>query len=214
MAFTVAEMMKEAREVYLNDTPVGDIFNDDVLMPFARRAFDELNSKLARIGHQVTETVSADLILSAGTKELAIPADCLEPVSLEERSGGSGNDDDFRLMTKDRDISSGMPQQVLGSWDYAQNKLVFRGATTDRALRLRYIRFLPALLTPTQEPVVLNSKSYLSARTAALAAGHIGANPEKAAYIMLDANDALDDLMGIAINAEQSSPTRRRPFRR
>lgn len=213
--FTVADVCKEARQVYLVDTEVGEIFTDDVLIPFVVRAFDELNSKLARIGHQIVESTMVSVRMPAGENYILTPAaDMLEPLTAWERAWGSGSEDDWRMMTRERNRSWRSAQEELGGWDWHQNRFATYSSTTDRDIRISYLRFLPALTSVAIQPAVLNSKSFLSARTAALAAGHIGGNPEKAAYIQLDANDSYDDLVGIWINAEQATPVRRRPFRR
>lgn len=213
-SFTMAEVYQEARQVYLVDTLTGEIFTDDVLNPFGIRAVDELNLKLGRVGHQVAERTEVSIPILAGIKELIPPAELLEPISLEERDAGSSNEDEWREMTRERMMPSASPSQTLGAWDWSFNLFKFRGALTDREVKIRYLRMaITGGLNPTTQ-VNLFCKSFLSARVAALAAGHIGGNAEKAAYIQKDADDSIDDLIGISVNSEQSTPVRRRPFRR
>lgn len=213
MPTTVLEILDEARNVYLNDSG-SELFTNSVLIPFAKRAYDELQNKLALNGHQIGEEVSATIDVPANTLIMpSLPSDLIEPIKLYERADGSVLENDWVLMTKERILEIGDPQNTLAVWDWRENEIKFRGCTTAREVKLIYAKFQASIVDPNTSLPVINCKPFLSARVAALAAGHIGGNAERAAYIQLDVVAALNDMLGISIKADQSTPVRRQPFR-
>lgn len=213
MPTTVLEILDEARNVYLNDSGA-ELFTNAVLVPFAKRAYDELQNKLALNGHQVGEEVSAAIDVPANTTVMpSLPSDLIEPIKLYERPDGSASEDDWVLMEKQLNLQPEGAIEVLGVWDWRENEVKLRGATVAREVRLIYTKFQAAIVDQSTSLPVINCKPFLSARVAALAAGHIGGNAERAAYIQLDAKAALDDLLGISVKGDQGTPVRRQPFR-
>jgi hypothetical protein len=213
MPTTVQEVLDEARQVYLNDAAV-DIFTNGLLLPFAKRAYDELQNKLALNGHQIAEEVSATIDVPANTLVMpSLPTYLIEPTSLEERADGSVSNADWAAMDKVDELPLIAPGDTLRFWRWQENEIKLVGSVQAREVRLKYTKFQAAIIDVSTSMPIINCKPYLSARVAALAAGHIGGNKERAMACQADAENALSDLLGISTKGEQNLGVRRRPFR-
>jgi hypothetical protein len=77
-----------------------------------------------------------------------LPSDMLYPTKLWERLTGSN--DSFQPMTQPQDGLRGGQQGVtLGQWEWRNDNLNFRGATTVRDVRMRYYCALPTFFSQT-----------------------------------------------------------------
>src|SRR5690606_2389933 len=102
--------------------------------------------------------------------------------------------------------------QHLRVWTWREEQIYFLGATMDREIRIRYVKSLDAL-TLGSTVAITNALTVLAARTAALAARHIGENPTRASELDADAAFNLDTFIVTSIRQNQGLPTRRRRSR-
>jgi len=215
MAFTAQTPLDEAKAL-LNDV-AGTNYTDAVLLPFIQKAYRELQVKMLKAGLQQANEVSASITVPAGITVLSdgalLPIDLLIPVSIHERGSTSER---WSLMTEETWEPSREQATSLGVWAFREEEIKFVGATTDRLIYIKYKKYLPGLDAAGVALKILDSTTFLAARTAAIAALVVGHNPTRAAALNDDAVVAWEDLKGTRVKARQSNPVRRRvnPFRR
>jgi len=210
MADTAQQVVEEAQAL-LND--IGAVFYSfDSLLPYLNKAYRELQDYYNLHGLKTTVDVSALILVPAGAVALlAPPADLLRPIALWERTPGTP--EQFTEM----DERSWEPEETqtnhLRIWTWREEVVYFRGATSDREIRIRYVKSLGALTGVGSFIGITNSKSALACRTAALGARYIGENPTRAEELDSDTSMALDRLIVTAIRQNQGLPARRRRTR-
>lgn len=211
MPQTVADVHTEARAL-LNDSPA-DIFTDVVLLPFTKKAYQEVQDELALNG--LTEVYEGDYTVdvSAGTKIVAIPSDFIQAIELYEK-GLLRPDNEYILMNEGVFDPSTVQGQILGQWYYAENEIKVPGATAARTVKMKYVKFLSALVSTVSSIPVINSSAYIAARVAAIAAFSIGGNAERGKIHQMDANVRMEKLIATAVRRSQSQGTSRQPYRR
>ena len=101
----------------------------------------------------------------------------------------------------------------LQVWAWLEGEIKLNGATGTTLVRIRYFKSLTAPTGGASTLAILDSETFLAARTASLAAAVIGANLEKAAVLQQDASAALANLLSTAVKGRQNQPVRRRKFR-
>jgi hypothetical protein len=209
----ISDVFDKARSV-LNDTLVvgGTIYNDAALLPFVKIANDELGDYLLTNGVTVQKQIIEDIPVLAGIKELTLPANIINPITLYEKAVGAPDADYARM--NERAWEPNTPQaNTLILWVWRNQKVLFNGATTDRMVRLDYNRLLADIVDEDTLVEVIGSSNFLSFRTGALGARHIGENPIKANELDLEAIRFRDNLLQIGVRKNQSIRGRRRPFR-
>jgi len=210
MPDTASQVIEESQGL-LNDLP-GTFYTFDSLLPYLNKAYRELQDYYNLHGLKTTVDVSA-LILVPATADSLInpPADMLRPITLSERTPGSV--EQFTEMDERSWEPEEVPTTHLRIWTWREETVFFRGATADRELRIRYVKSLSALSGAGSFIGIMNAKSALSARTAALGARYIGENPTRADELDSETGRALDRLIVTAIRQSQGLPTRRRRTR-
>lgn len=213
---TVNNVVSEAQSM-LND--VGQsLFTLAILLPFINKAYDELQNDLIDNGVQVLNEISATLSITAGTTTInpqsVIGTNFVEPVRLQERDGASTNEDDWVDMDEQDWEPSEAQQTVLGVWVWREQQINFRGATTDRDVRVFYHKALSVFTVGGDAVGIERAKTFLAARTAALAAGLIGENWSRAEALQADADKHKEILLSIYAKKRQNIPKRRRALRR
>lgn len=196
----------------LNDAG-NTLFTDDALLPFTKKAYQEMQDELTANGISDTvEETDAVISVTAGTKTLTLPNDFLQPLTLWER--GVGEPDTALVEMIEKPIPPDYEQtSVLGIWEFREEQVKFGGATADRAVKMKYIKFSAQITDVNSTIPILNCETFIAARTAAIAAFVIGGNPERAEALNQDADKALKRVVNIAVKRNQSQPTRRIPFR-
>lgn len=210
MAFTIADI-RDRILAKLND-PNQDEFTDDILLPHAKEAADELQTTLELNGILVLEKKSAAIVVPIGTTQMGIllPTDMLEPQILKERL--SGSTDMYQDMIPRQWEPEILPTDSLRYWTYREQDIFFVGATTDRQVHIHYIKRLINLVSVNTPIPVNNAEQFMVNRTAALAADFQGENETRAMKLNKDADDNIEQLIGIGIKNKQGTRTRRRPF--
>lgn len=210
MAYTAQEPLDEAKGL-LND-PSGHIYTDARMIPLLQKAYRELQNKMMLNGLPVLKEVSSVVDVTAGTVALGdgsgLPSDFIYPIELEERADGSS--ELFQGMTE-REWEPEIEQTTyLRFWNFREEEIKFVGATTDREVRIKYMKGLTRI-TATSTPIpIIGATPYLAARAAALAAQFIGENPSRASDLNGDAAMQRDDLIALLVKRRQGLPVRRR----
>lgn len=196
-------------------------------LPYLNMAFDELQEAFALNNIPVTDETTAVIVISVGTKLIRpvdgigsgaapnLPTDLIEIQGLYERL--SGSNDPFVPMTQREFLPHALddlPVEALQYWTWEGQQIRFIGATTPRDVKIDYIKSLfPDGLTDQNTIIgLINAKSFLYYRTAALCSQFIGENKTRADDLNSFALLAIDRVVGLAVKGKQSIMTRRRPF--
>lgn len=198
-------------QAHLNDVGA-TLWTDAVLLPFLKAAHRIMQQKLSLNGLPVLREASALITVTAGSVDLGTnqPTDLVEPKKMEERPSGSS--DLFSAMdelTWELNITA---VENLRYWTWREEKIVFPAATTNRQVRLYYIKGLTLPTSGAVEIGFINGENFLGPATAALAARSVGATSDYEELMEL-ALGCLTDVIRRNVRALQSIPTKRRPYR-
>ena len=207
-----------------NDT-AQSVYTDAACLPYLNIALDELQEYFELNNIPVTNDVSAVLNVLLGTSVIsftsspALPSDLIEIQRLWESPEGENA---YVPMTRKEfiphNLETGTAINRFGVWAWVEQQIKLIAANVDIDLKLDYIKSIFA--TPIAigavgvDLPIINCKTFLGYRTAALCAHFIGANKTRADELNGFATIALDRTLGIATKGRQSIQTRRRPFRR
>lgn len=183
-----------------------------VLLPCLQSAYDELETLLNIAEVPLQKKRSAVITVEIGDTELdEYPADFIEPIKLEERNMGST--DLYAPMTRTEWDINAVPGPVLGYWDYRDNKILFLGATTDRDVRVYYVRSLTPLSSSSINIEIPQAKNFLAFRTAQIAINDIGNMPTKAESFQAEIDEAKDKLIRRLLKNTQGLGVRRMGYK-
>lgn len=216
-----------ASEVYTNvralcNDMVTSMFTNAVLQPYLNMAMDDLRVRFEQYNIPVTNETRKEITIPAGTSELifnavspapSLPSNLIEPIALWERT--SGMSEDYVPMTRVRFLPPYETEtNQLIYWEWAGQKIKFIASNIDEEIRIDYIKNIFSPITDDDDQIdVINTKSFLQYRTAALAARFIGENPDRSNELNQTAALELDAVLSIGIKGGQAIATRRRPFR-
>jgi len=218
-----SEVMDRAASL-LNDT-AKNIYTYAAQLPYLNIAVQELQEEFELSNIPVTEETSAIIWVAAGVSAITynaagtpqnptLPSDMVEPAQLWERQHGI---DPFIPMTKRdyiphylEDIES--EQFIYFVWQDQQIR--FLPAVQDNDIKIDYIKQLFNIITDQNTQInIINSRTFLEYRTAALCAEFIERNLTSAQGLNNYAIMGMDRAKGIGIKGKQTIVTRRRPFR-
>jgi hypothetical protein len=217
--FTAAVVMDQAA-VYNND-PSKTIYTYAKQIPLLNGALQELQEIFELNDIPVTQvTSSPPLSVPIGTSVIgfgttpALPSDLVEPKLVWERPL---NLNPYVPMNK----VDFLPQQLAGVpinqfiwYVWQKQQIEVLPATQINEIKIEYVRFLFATIAASTDTLsVINCKSFLEYRTAALIASLLGENPTRAGELNGFAASALDTALGIGTKGRQAIMTRHRPFR-
>lgn len=213
MAIIAATPLAEAK-VLLND-PSGNIYADDKMLPLLQKAYAELQTKMMLNGLPVLKEAALATAVNIGTVALGdgsgLPSDFIYPIELAERRKNST--DLYEKMDELEWEPTTQQSDRLLYWNWREEEIKFLGATTDREVRIRYMKGLTRITATTTPISVNNSTTFLAARCAAVAALVLGSNPSRAEALNGDAGGALVDLLALLVKRQQGIGIRRRPNR-
>ena len=207
------EVMDRSR-VHLNDVP-GDLFTNDVLLPFLTSAWEELQSTMQANGLPImTETTSAIDIpaafLSLSTSSTpGLPANFIEPKLLYERGVGEAR---WGEMHEGHGIVDEVMRPTLMTWEWTGDEIKFIGATNPRQILIRYLKGLPQITSENTDLPITGAKRYLALKTAAEAAEDIGQNRAKSDRLETKAEFEMNRFLSIRVKLQQDTSTRRRGY--
>lgn len=223
-SLTAARVMDRSASL-MNDT-LKTTYTYDAQMPYLNMALSELQEHFQLNNIPVTDQTSAPITVLAGITEITAfdgvgagnpphyPQDLIEIQGLYERLAGTTNP--FIPLTKKEYLPHAIDDirtEALQYWMWQDQKIKFIGATTDREVKLDYIKTIfPTVTNQAAELGVINAETFLFYRTAGLCTQFIGENASRAADLNDFAAMALDRVTGIGTKAKQSIATRRRPF--
>lgn len=206
-----------------NDT-AQQVYTDAACLPYLNMALDQLQEEFERNNIPITNEVSAVLTVPAGTTVIAftgttplLPAGLKEIQRIWESISGENQ---WVPMTRREFIPHFLEQEDISSfmvWAWMDQEIHVPAANRINDLKLDYVKSIfstPILIADvnTNLPVV-NAKSYLGYKTAALCSMFIGENSERALALETQAEEALARTLGISNKGKQAITTRRRPFR-
>jgi hypothetical protein len=203
--------------VLLNDQN-SVLFTDAAMLPVLRIAYMELQNKCNLHGIAVDKEQSAMITVPAlmtaltFTSSPALPANLLLPIELKEKISGQPNAT-YTAMTRSPFVPDLTQVSRLMYWSWIQEEIRFVGATQAVPIYIRYYINNTTITATSTDIPILNSDIYLAYRTAAIAANTIGGMPTKGEILQAQANEALDEFLGIGVSNRQAMPVRRRPFR-
>jgi len=219
MVFLTTDAQLLAR-AYLNDldTPLGDVYTDDVLFPFVQSSYRDLQRRLVENGISVMLR-ETDLTVPPGTTVLndastpPLPLGFIVPHSLRERP--TGGVEKFQQMQKHISGLPDMDQDVnLNVWEWRDNAIQFVGATREIEVKVRYEVQLDDLTQagPTTNIILIRgAEEAISLRTAAMAVRSRGVRSEAGDF---QAEYMLEVARMVRRNRkpEQRKSRRRRPY--
>lgn len=210
----------------MNDT-AKTVYTYDAQLPYLQMALDELLEEFELSNIPVTNSFTSDEItLPIGTKDIGpkvgfgasplpnYPENLVDIQQLWERLSGSS--EPFISVKKQEFLThtlDDLPVSELQYWSWDGQRIHTYGATTARGIKIDYIgKLFPSDITTETLIGIVNARSFLQYRTAALCSQFIGENPSRAEQLNSFATDARDRVLGIGAKGRQSYPVRRRPF--
>lgn len=218
---TAAEVMDRSA-VLMNDPSKTD-YTYIVQLPCLNMAIDELIESLEESNSSPTNQTSSVIVIPVGANKIT-PIESVElphyPVDLVEIQGvgerAAGSQDAFIPLSRREFLQAFPANNSLLFWCWEDQMIKFNpnGALTDREVQLEYVRQAVQLALSESSVIgTINSRSYLSYKTAAFCAMFIGENETRAGVLEAQAEKALERITGINNKGKQQIVTRRRPFR-
>jgi hypothetical protein len=213
---TAGDIMDRAAAL-LNDS-AKTIYAYQYQLPYLNMALDELKEIFQLNNVPVTSDTSSIITVNAGVLGIGgvgqppLPTGLVSIIGLYERPAGTSSS--FIRMTPVDFVPKGVtPTAGLRLWDYTEEVIHFIGSTQNNDVQIDFIKeVIPSAADSNTAIPILNSKSFLSYRTASLCADFIGENQTRAAALNNYAVLAIDRALGIDSKARQNISTRRRPF--
>lgn len=209
---TAGEVMDRAAAL-LND-PAKTQFTYAVMIPYLNVAIDELQEEMELAGLSTTRGYATGYAINAGAVAITtpLPTNMVEFQNLYEKPSGAPSSDYSEIMKVEwlPDVPVG---NALNYWTYQEGQVRFTPANSNRDVKIEYIGAIQALIAAAGDLItILNSRSFLAYRTAALIARFVGENPSRADQLDAMAIPARDKVIGVGVKANQGMPVRRAPF--
>lgn len=225
--YTSGQVMNKAAS--LNNDSAKSIYPYTVQLPYLNMALQELQEYFELNNIPVTDTVTATgIVVPAGVDHIGfspdmpvtdtpyLPDDLIEPKVLWERQYGVNP---YVPMSKLDFLPRYMqgveiPQFLYFTWQSQEIRVL--PANQDNEIKMDYIRnlFNEFKDTDGEDPItIINSKTFLEYRTAALLAEFIGENKTRSDDLNGNASLAMDRTVGIGTKGRQAINIRHRPFR-
>jgi hypothetical protein len=224
---TAGEVMDKAASL-MNDT-AKTVYTYAAQMPYLNMALDELMEHLELHNIPITSKTSASITVNIGTTQInpesgfeppnlppTYPSDLVSIEQIWERLAGST--DPFVPLVQREFLPHYVDDILVDSliyWAWQDQRIKFIGATTNREVKLDYVAKVKTnqVVSSGDQIGIINARTFLYYRTAAICSQFIGENPTRAGELNQFAQMAVDRMTGIEIKSKQSVQTRRRPFR-
>lgn len=221
----VASAVMDKAASLMNDT-AKTVYSYTAQLPYLQMALDELQEEFELNNIPVTNDTSAVITIQIGTTTISpvdgigagpapnYPEDVVEFQQLWERLSGSSEP---YIPVRQVDYLphnlDGLPVSELQYWSFIKQRIETFGATTIREVKIDYVaKLFPNNINENTMIGLINAKSFLQYRTAALCSSFIGDNPTRAEALNTFAEMSRDRAVGISTKGKQSQPARRRPF--
>ena len=218
---TAGAIMNKAAAL-LNDV-ARSAFTYAYQLPYLNMALSELEEVFELNNIPSTNATSVVIPVNAGVTEIGfdtqasgavLPPGLVEIQIVWERTRDTNP---YTQMTKVDFLPAYMEGTLLNSfvwWTWQDQKIKVLASSGNNDLKLDYIKSLFPEIINENDPIdVINCRSFLQFRTAALAAQFVGENKERADDLNTMAFLSLERAVGISVKGGQSISTRRRPFR-
>lgn len=210
----------------MNDT-ARTVYTYDAQLPYLQMALDELQEEFELNNIPITNNMTVDGIsFPVGTAYISpkdgvgagpapnYPENLVEIQQLWERLFDSS--EPF-IRVKETEFLphelDDLPTSELQWWTWEGQRIKTIGATTAREIKIDYIgKLFPNNITTETLIGIINARSFLQYKTAALCSQFIGENPTRAQELNNFAEMSRDRAIGIGVKSKQSFPVRRRPF--
>lgn len=205
MSVTAGNIMDRSAALLTDPTKV--TFSYVVQLPYLLIAWDEIQEELVANGIVDVDEATAAVSVTAGTKELTNPPiDLLFPLHLWERASGGAEADWVKMDEKVPDPADSQVE-TLDVWYWEENTIKFRGATTNREVRIKYQKELTTISSEATVIPVSNVKSFLAHRTAAIIA-EVRGNKLRAQSLGAKADYFLAKATSTKVKDMQDAPAR------
>lgn len=216
-----AGTVMDASASLMNDT-AKTIYTYVAQVPYLRLAMNELQEIFQLNNISSSQLVSSVISIPVGTTQIIfngvgvpkLPDDLIEPQQLWERNAGI---DPYVPMTKKDYLPHYLEGIVISRfiWYVWENQAIkFLPSNAVNEIKIDYIKELFAQVVDSLSLInIINARTFLEYRTAALCAEFIERNESSAQALNMYASLALDRATGIGIKGKQAIMTRRRPFR-
>lgn len=215
----------DSARTYLNDVN-SQIWTDAVLLPYLKEAHRNLMLVLWLNGIPVikerTTTLSnvpVNTTVIGFSTVPALPADLIEPIELKERAYGS-SEQWIPMEERSWESDAVVQDASLNAWTWRKEALNFLGATSARAILLKYWKSLAILTSSGDALGFLFAEAFLGPQTAGYAANAVG-NETLAKELLWIRNvnagiagSSLDMIIKANIKGMQNLPARRIGYRR
>lgn len=216
---TAGQVMSKSASL-MNDTAM-QVYTYTASLPYLQIALQELQEYFQLHSISSIESVSAIITIPAGTVQVgynglfpipSLPSDMVEPAEVWESQTGQNS----FIMMKRRDyfVASTTPVSSFGIYAWQDQKIKVPLSNQSNDLKINYSRELFTNIVDQNSLLnLVNARTFLEYRTAALLAQFIERNEGSALALNQYAGLALDRATGIQTRGKQRIMTRRRPFR-
>jgi hypothetical protein len=220
---TAAQVMAKSASL-LNDTARTN-YTYAAQLPYLQIALQELQEMFELNGIPVTQLTSAVIQINAGVTEIvynaagtptnpSLPDDFVEPQQLWERLRDTNP---YAPMFRRDYLPHGVEDIQRNSFIYfvwQDQKIIVLPSIQNNDIKIDYIKQLFENLVDENSLInIVNARTFLEYRTAALCAEFIERNLTSAGGLNNYAVLGLDRVTGISSKSKQTIMTRRRPFR-
>lgn len=216
--YAVATVITQVQAL-MNDLS-GSTYTFSVVRPYLNMALDELQNEFELNNVPVTNSVSSVIPVDAGLTVIqfnadpALPDDLIEIQQLWERNRDT---DPWVPMMRVEFLPhylEGQPINQFLIFSWINQEIHLPESSADNDIKIDYIKDLfPEVEEDIETISVLNSRSYITYKTAALCAQFIGENQARYRELSDLAQGSLDQTLGISAKGGQAIQVRRRPFR-
>ena len=191
-------------------------------LPYLNMAIDELVEVLEESNSSPTNSTSAIIPMPVGktmitpTEHAELPHYPINLVEVQEVLERSHPNESFIPLVRREFPATFVASKSLMFWCWEDQIIKFNpnGSTEPHDIQLRYVaQAIAQAASETSIIGTINSRSYLSFKTAALCAQFIGENEARAAILQGQAKESLERMIGISNKGRQQIMTRHRPFR-
>jgi hypothetical protein len=212
----LASVVMDRARAALNDRQ-GQLFTNDVLLPFVNNAWEDLQSEMQNNGLPTVYETSAVLSIPAGAIVVStastppLPTDIIEPRNVYEKLSSETR---WIPMKEYNDLLPSTQGNRLGLWQWRDDELRLVGSTVATQLLIEYTKSLIDITGPNTVIPLNAAKLFLAYKTAAEAASDIGQNGTRASSLSLRAEVEKSKFISIRVKGTQGVSTRRIPYTR
>lgn len=210
--------------ILLNDPNKTD-YTYLVILPYLNMAIDELVESMEEANNSPTNSTSTVITIPVGVTRITptedptvgiphYPDNLVEIQEIGERNAGT--QDRFIRMERKEFLSVNPPNNSLLYWIWEEQQIKFnsQGALSIRDVQIKFVsNGIPYAVDQNSIITMINSRAYLSFKTAAFCARFIGENETRAQVLDGQALEALERTTTISNKGRQEIMTRHRPFR-